>query len=268
MYHYLKNLTATEQVGALFIIVFGLLLLASIAAVLMSLREFDETEASSQQRNDLHNFEGVLRTSWFMVFVFWIGWLSGDWVALTLFGFVSFFALRAIHRPCRPPDAVTIAAWCWLFLACCHPVLAGGAPSTLTCSRCSFRSMCFLAIPVTSALANDPQRFLERNAKLQWGIMVCIYGMSHVPACCCWTFRLRQQECLPGFLSGAGGADLHDRPAPGVAPTAPGACCTQHSATASTGPAGGLALAVGSVLGTLLAASHLLYQAKPSRCRL
>ncbi|MDP3833066.1 MAG: phosphatidate cytidylyltransferase, partial [Hydrogenophaga sp.] len=26
------------------------------------------------------------------------------------------------------------------------------------------------------------QRFLERNAKLQWGIMVCVYGMSHVPA--------------------------------------------------------------------------------------
>ena len=40
----------------------------------------------------------------------------------------------------------------------------------------------FLAIPVVSALANDPQRFLERNAKLQWGIMVCVYGMSHVPA--------------------------------------------------------------------------------------
>jgi phosphatidate cytidylyltransferase len=35
---------------------------------------------------------------------------------------------------------------------------------------------------VASALANDPQQFLERNAKLQWGIMVCIYGMSHVPA--------------------------------------------------------------------------------------
>jgi len=40
----------------------------------------------------------------------------------------------------------------------------------------------FLALPVASALANDPVRFLERNAKLQWGIMVCIYGMSHVPA--------------------------------------------------------------------------------------
>ena len=40
----------------------------------------------------------------------------------------------------------------------------------------------FLALPLASALANDPTRFLERNAKLQWGIMVCIYGMSHVPA--------------------------------------------------------------------------------------
>jgi phosphatidate cytidylyltransferase len=40
----------------------------------------------------------------------------------------------------------------------------------------------FLAIPVVSALAGDPKRFLERNAKLQWGIMVCVYGLSHVPA--------------------------------------------------------------------------------------
>jgi phosphatidate cytidylyltransferase len=40
----------------------------------------------------------------------------------------------------------------------------------------------FLAILVVSALAGDPQRFLERNAKIQWGIMVCLYGLSHAPA--------------------------------------------------------------------------------------
>jgi phosphatidate cytidylyltransferase len=33
-----------------------------------------------------------------------------------------------------------------------------------------------------SALANDPFRFLERTAKIQWGIAVCVYGMSHAPA--------------------------------------------------------------------------------------
>jgi hypothetical protein len=43
---------------------------------------------------DLKEIDGVLRTSWVMVFVFWVGWVAGDWVALTLFGFVSFFALR------------------------------------------------------------------------------------------------------------------------------------------------------------------------------
>jgi len=35
---------------------------------------------------------------------------------------------------------------------------------------------------VLSALAGDPERFLERNAKIQWGIMVCVYGLSHAPA--------------------------------------------------------------------------------------
>jgi phosphatidate cytidylyltransferase len=40
----------------------------------------------------------------------------------------------------------------------------------------------FLAIPVAAALAGDPGRFLERNAKIQWGIMVCVYGLSHAPA--------------------------------------------------------------------------------------
>jgi phosphatidate cytidylyltransferase len=40
----------------------------------------------------------------------------------------------------------------------------------------------FFAIPVISALANDPFRFLERTAKIQWGITVTVYGMSHAPA--------------------------------------------------------------------------------------
>jgi phosphatidate cytidylyltransferase len=40
----------------------------------------------------------------------------------------------------------------------------------------------FLVLPIVSALADDPNRFLERNAKIQWGVMVCVYGLSHAPA--------------------------------------------------------------------------------------
>jgi phosphatidate cytidylyltransferase len=181
MYHYLKNLSATEQVGALFIIVFGLLLLASIAAVFMSLREYDETPVSEQRRSDLRNFEGVLRTSWFMGLVFWIGWLAGDWVALLLFGLVSFFALREFMTlsPTRRGDHRSLVLAFFVVLPLQY-WLVGTAHFDLF--TVFIPVYVFLAIPVVSALANDPQRFLERNAKLQWGIMVCIYGMSHVPA--------------------------------------------------------------------------------------
>ncbi len=181
MYQTLKNLTATEQVGALFFLVFGLLLLASIAAVLLSLREFDDAEVAEQRRSDLHNFEGVLRTSWFMVLVFWIGWLAGDWVALTLFGLVSFFALREFMTlsPTRRGDHRSLVLAFFVVLPIQYWLVGSEHFDLFTVF---IPVHVFLALPVASALANDPQRFLERNAKLQWGIMVCIYGMSHVPA--------------------------------------------------------------------------------------
>jgi phosphatidate cytidylyltransferase len=67
------------------------------------------------------------------------------------------------------------------FLSCCRSSTGWWAPH-FDLFTVFIPVYVFLAIPVVSALADDPQRFLERNAKLQWGIMVCIYGMSHVPA--------------------------------------------------------------------------------------
>src|ERR1017187_4154316 len=94
MFLYLKNLTPTQQIGALFVFVFGLLLLASVAAFLLSVRDRSDDPNAEVWRNELQSAQAILRTSWFMVFVFWVGWIAGDWVALTLFGFVSFFSLR------------------------------------------------------------------------------------------------------------------------------------------------------------------------------
>lgn len=181
MYQSLKNLTASQQVGALFLIVFGLLLLASITAVFLSLHEGDDSAASDQRRADLHNFEGVLRTSWFMALVFWIGWLSGDRMALVLFGGVSFFALREFMTlsPTRRGDHRSLVLAFFVVLPLQYWLVGSKYFNLFTVFIPVY---VFLAIPVVSALANDPQRFLERNAKLQWGIMVCIFGMSHVPA--------------------------------------------------------------------------------------
>ncbi len=40
----------------------------------------------------------------------------------------------------------------------------------------------FLFIPARVALAGDPRRFLERTAKIQAGLFVCVYALSHAPA--------------------------------------------------------------------------------------
>jgi len=40
----------------------------------------------------------------------------------------------------------------------------------------------FLFVPVRSAIAGDCEHFFERTAKIQWGLMICVYCVSYAPA--------------------------------------------------------------------------------------
>ncbi|MDR3233326.1 MAG: phosphatidate cytidylyltransferase [Planctomycetaceae bacterium] len=40
----------------------------------------------------------------------------------------------------------------------------------------------FLILPCMMAVSGDPKRFLERTAKLQLGMMICVYALSYAPA--------------------------------------------------------------------------------------
>lgn len=180
MNQYLRNLTTTQQVGALFIIVFGILILVSVAAVLFTLRE----RASDHDENwhaELKNVPNLLGTTWFMVVIFWMAWVAGDTVATVLFAMIAFFALREFITlsPTRRGDHHSLILAFFVVLPIQFWLVATRRFDLFTVFIPVY---VFLAIPVVSALAGDTQRFLERNAKLQWGIMVCIYGMSHVPA--------------------------------------------------------------------------------------
>jgi len=181
LYYYLKNLTSTQQIGALFVLVFGLLLLASVVSFLYSVREQGEGPDAELRHKEHRRVDAILRTSWLMVFVFWIGWVAGDWVALSLFGLVSFFSLREFLTlsPTRLGDHRSLVLAFFVVLPAQYGLIGNGHFDLFTVFIPVY---VFLALPLASALANDPVRFLERNAKLQWGIMVCIYGMSHVPA--------------------------------------------------------------------------------------
>ena len=172
----LRNLSADQQVALLFVILFGLLLLASSAAALLAL---PERRPALQARGDRLGRE--LRVVWLGTVVFWAAWISGPVGSTLLFGVISFLALREYvtlvktrrgdHRglllvffAVLPIQYVLVAYRNFDLFSVFIPVYV------------------FLALAVVSAVAGDPERFLERNAKIQWGIMVCVYGLSHAPA--------------------------------------------------------------------------------------
>ncbi len=180
LYEQLRQLTPSQQVGALFISVFGILALVSTAAFLLTFRS--RGAAHDEAWHDrLRDFRKLLSTSWFMVVVFWIGWAAGNAVATFLFALIAFFALRefitlsptrrADHRSLVLAFFVVLPLQFWLAATRRFDLFTVFIPVYV-----------FLALPLASALGGDTHRFLERNAKLQWGIMVCVYGMSHVPA--------------------------------------------------------------------------------------
>lgn len=178
MNNFLRHLSPSHQVGLLFIVVFGLLTLISVGAFVMSLKDRYESDLHTQR---LGEFNSLLSTSWAMSGVFWVGWALGETMATVLFGLVGFFALREFITlsPTRQGDHRSLVLAFFIVLPVQFALVITRHFDLVTVFIPVY---VFLAIPVVSALADDPYRFLERNAKLQWGIMVCVYGISHVPA--------------------------------------------------------------------------------------
>lgn len=180
MSSFLRSLNAEQQVSLLFVLLFGVLLIATAVGVLLSMREHRAAIAAERALR-LQEYQALLRSSWLMSLVFWIGWAAGDGVAIWLFGLVSFLVLREFISlsPTRRSDHRSLLMAFFLILPLQYALVWTERFNLFTVFIPVYA---FLAVPAVSALGNDPQRFLERNAKLQWGIMVCVYGMSHVPA--------------------------------------------------------------------------------------
>jgi len=194
----LRNLTASQQVGALFLAVFGILVVASMAAFLLTLRE-QRTAHDETWQTELEDFRHLLGRSWAMVVLFWLAWASGEIVATVLFALIAFFALREFITlsPTRRGDHRSLVLAFFAVLPLQFWLVATRHFDLFTVFIPVY---VFLAIPVASALSGDSQRFLERNAKLQWGIVVCVYGMSHVPALMLLDFPRRNYEGKQAFL--------------------------------------------------------------------
>ena len=173
---WLKELSADQRVALLFVILFGLLLATSATTGLLALRERTLAQDERFQR-----FQRELSALWIGAVVFWLAWLAGPAGATLLFGAISFLALReyvTLVRTRRGDHRSLLLA----FFAVLPLQYVFVANRGFDLFSVFIPVYVFLAIPVVSALAGDPERFLERNAKIQWGIMVCVFGLSHAPA--------------------------------------------------------------------------------------
>jgi len=172
----LRELSISQQVGLLFLALFGVLAMVTMAHFRRTLGDVSAEQQVAQER-----FGRDLRAVWWGAVLFWVSWALGAVIATLLFGIVSFVAFREFITltQTRRGDHRSLLLAFFVVLPL-QFVLAGSQHFDFF--TVFIPVYVFFAIPVLSALGNDPMRFLERTAKIQWGIMVCIYGMSHAPA--------------------------------------------------------------------------------------
>src|SRR6185503_4666555 len=102
---------------------------------------------------------------------------------VVLFGLVSFWALREYitMTPTRRGDHRTLF-WTFFLFTPLQYVLIGLGSRFFELYTTMIPVYASLFIPARIALSGDPKRFLERVAKIQAGLLICVYALSHAPA--------------------------------------------------------------------------------------
>lgn len=121
------------------------------------------------------------RASWSVLFIFTIAFALGKWALLALFAGASYFALREFLSltPIKPSDYWGLVFAFYFVIPAQYVLLGLGRASVFATFIPVY---VFLLLPVIVAIRQDNERFLERVAKVQWGLMISVYCISHAPA--------------------------------------------------------------------------------------
>lgn len=172
------NLPQSIDARALWLVagVVGALALGSVIGAILA-----RTVRGESGRATVANLNARIRAWWVMVGVFVVAVLSGRVLTILLFGLTSFLALREFITltPTRPGDHRALF-WAFFIVTPLQYYLVSiewyGLFSIL------IPVYAFLLLPVRSAAAGDCENYLARAAEIQWGLMICVYCVSHAPA--------------------------------------------------------------------------------------
>lgn len=129
----------------------------------------------------LVNLASRIKAWWAMVLVFAVAVLIEPAGTILLFATLSFLAMREFITltPTRPADYKALGTAFFLVIPLNYLLIWTGQYGFYAV----FVPVWVLAfIPLLSAIGNDTRNFLQRSSEIQWGILICIYFLSHVPA--------------------------------------------------------------------------------------
>jgi phosphatidate cytidylyltransferase len=155
-----------------------LVLLAVATAVGFVLSRRARTESA---RATVANLNARIRAWWIMVAVFTIAVWTGGIGSIVLFALMSLLALREFVTlaPTRQEDHRTLL-WSFFAVTPLQYYLIGIRWYGLFAIMIPVYA--FVLVAVSNVIAGRTDRFLERTATIHWGLMVCVYCVSHAPA--------------------------------------------------------------------------------------
>jgi phosphatidate cytidylyltransferase len=160
--------------------VFGLLVLSSMVTWILRTR-LAKGQPDPKAVATIDNLTARVQAWWVMAAVLAISFLLGTTATLLVFAIGSFMALREFLSLTQtlPEDHAALAAAYFLVLPFQY-LLIGIQWYGLFSIMIPVYT--FLILPVFPVVRQETTHFLERTARLQWGLMLTVYCLSHAPA--------------------------------------------------------------------------------------
>lgn len=157
----------------------GILVLLVVASVVSAILKRRVTSESG--RATIANLVARVNAWWVMVFVFSAALVLGPAGTVVLYTVLSFFALREFITltPTVRADHSTLF---WSFFVVLPLQYVFVAVRWYGMFAIFIPVYAFLFVPARSAIAGETRGFLERVAKIQWGLMIAVYCLSYAPA--------------------------------------------------------------------------------------